>query len=80
MLIVSIISYYRKCKSFDLNIPNLFCFFGWNKNSKLSEFCYPKNYLFKAQWETNLGIKLKHNFVICENHFNINDIERREIK
>ena len=55
--------------SFNLNIPNLFCFFGCNKNSKLSVFRCPKNDLFKAQWETNLGIKLKNNYVICENNF-----------
>lgn len=61
-------------------MPNLFCFFGCNKNSKLSVFSCPKNDVLKAQWETNLGIKLKNNFVICENHFDSNDIERQVIK
>lgn len=61
-------------------MPNFFCFFGCNKNSKLSVFCCPKNDELKAQYENNLGIKLKNNFVICENHFNSNDIVRQVIK
>jgi len=63
-------------------MPNLFCFFGCNKNSKLSvsrTLVIPKMMSLKPN-KTNLGIKLKNNFVICENHFNSNDIERQVIK
>lgn len=61
-------------------MPNLLCYFGCNKNLKLSVFSCPKNDLLKGTWEKNLGVNLKHNNVICEKHFNCNDIERQVIK
>jgi len=57
-------------------MPNLFCFFGCNKHSKLSVISCPKNDVLKVQGKTNLGIRLKNNCVICENHFNSDDREQ----
>lgn len=38
------------------------------------------NDVLKARWETNLGINLKNNVVICKKHFNSGGIERQVIK
>lgn len=61
-------------------MPNLICCFGCNKTKKMSIFTCPKDVLIKTQWENNLGIILKKNYVICENHFIPDDIEKKIIK